>query len=260
MEEDNLANSLCPDCGQLTRSNGYESICGGCGLTRDIAVTGAANQEDGMGTQVLNDPRRTFRFMSILDDIAPYHRQDCSRVTAEQHRAIMCQLDWAGCRDRLDIGLRDVIAAVKKTPWSKELQGCTHALTAMYTGVPVPTLTPKDRRRLFILFQACVGPFNRVKPAARANPLNYQWQVYTLVHLCGLADGALHVYFAPLKGEDKNREHSAIWRDICADKRLRWRAYDTEEHETYRARQCLAAKGDPCRTSRTIGGCPTPST
>lgn len=141
----------------------------------------------------------------------------------------MRELVIKGQTSHRDVTLQTVQQAIRKV--FPKLKIYAVSLTEEFSGIPFPHFTPVQRALFHCAFKHTQGPFYRCKPLNRHNYLNYDWALFKVIHLFGVGDQWLYVYFHPLKGENKNEEHDFIWKEMCKDPEMQWTFYQTKTRE-----------------------------
>ncbi len=239
-------NSKCPKCREVMRVCRADLRCLMCGFTR--LATNIAVVSEEVGSNV-GETRRANRCRERLTECAPTHPPSVSLVPLEEKDDIMHELVSKGITHHNAITLQNVLQAIRKV--CPKLKNFAVSITEEFSGIPHPHFTPIQRALLYCAFQHTQAPFFRCKPLHRHSYLNYDWAQFKVIHLFGFADEWLYVYFHPLKGQNKNEEHDAIWKDMCKDPQMRWKFYPTKKREDVLNAQ-RKQKADQLQASRYV--------
>ena len=229
-------NNVCPHCGScnlfLSSHSGECSVCGYTQVRR-IVTKGAMAYNERIGL-VAGNYRRFIHFRDILRKRMPTAAPAPTAAYALTLRNVALRLISKGVTSSLDVNMRNVARCAKECG-VKQHNLILH-LTQDLSGVGAPKLSPFDYQRLYCMFQAMQGPFERHKSPSRTNFLHYNHIAFRMFHLLG-RDDWLYTYFWPMLGASKVSEFDDLFGRMCRDPALSW-----EQHKTYRLDESRAAQ------------------
>lgn len=236
--------NTCPHCGNATLCFAlHKSRCTSCGFTRvrHVVFKGAMAYSERIGI-VAGNYRRYIHFRDILRKRTP--TQPVNRMSTMYQNAlkqVSRKLIAKGIVSSLDVNLRNVQRCAREAN-VKQHNVILH-LTEDLSGVPLPQLTPFDYNRLYCMFQAMQGPFDRHKPHTRTNFLHYNHIAFRLLFLFGW-DQWLYVYFWPMLGHSKVAEFDDLFAHMCSDPELDWEVCRTFKLSEARHKEALRQKSN----------------
>jgi DNA-directed RNA polymerase subunit RPC12/RpoP len=128
-------------------------------------------------------------------------------------------------------GYTDETTTVTKIRWALQelrLSKWYNNITQIYCrvcNVSPPCLTPDEVRTFFDMFDEIQDAYFQIDQQLRTNFLSYQYVMYKLCELRGLA--MYLPYFKMLKGDTNLQAHDEIWKRIC--EKLDWTFIETNQ-------------------------------
>lgn len=216
-------SARCTDCNKDLVLSTVKAmlVCPACGTAQPHldATPACVAYEEGGRREMYSSFSYTYkRDNHLFERLAQMQAKSAVVVTPDLMQQVCMQLHETRVRPSEITAklVKDVLKKLKK----RKAYEYVILITRRLQGKQSITFTRETMEKMRRMFDAVQRPFERHRPAARANFLSYWYIISKFLDLLGAYD--LLPYLTLLKGKSKLQKQDAIWRKICAEPELCW--------------------------------------
>jgi Poxvirus Late Transcription Factor VLTF3 like len=217
--QDNLTESICPNCNVLLNLNYRESIyiCPICAIECTTFIdSDRPSYKDPPPEVNYFAYKRINHFNELL---AQFQAKESTHIPPEVFEIIRMELKKER-KTVKDLNFELIRRYLKKHSHKKYNQYYDHIFHIInrLNGEKPKNMTPEMEEKLRYLFLQIQEPFEKYCPPDRKNFISYNFVFYKFCELLGYKE--FLGYFPLLKSKDKLYEQEKIWEKICHDIKL----------------------------------------
>ena len=219
--------------------NHVEEFCSNCGVHRELVQSEAVLICPQCGEEIqavieadkpsYNDPPHEniyFAYKRInhfKEKLALYQAKENTKIPQEIYDIILIECKKEKITDLAKLDKKRVKKYLHKynhLGYNKYYENINQIICHL-NGIQQISFSPEVEEKFCNMFLKIQEPFEKNRPAGRANFLSYTYTIYKFCQLAGYDEYL--PYFNLLKSKDKLRGQDKIWKKICAD--LGWEYY-----------------------------------